>query len=173
MLESWFWVLPVLLIGGIAAYSRFRARSRIIHLDWPERFENANVMRNHCKLFLEKHGWKVRVHARHDIQLVISNRSHQVAVGTLPHVDYFGDRGERYSVGIPDHFVNAYALAAERWKKPVALVTDFVLRKEIVDSCRQRGVYPIHYKDLMTLANVVPPRDKIAAKAKADQPDHR
>jgi hypothetical protein len=128
------------------------ARRRILYLEWPERFHHWQKMCNYSKIFFRHNNWDVRQSGAPEAEIIIGKPSHIVGVQFLIEKDYYPH--------LPEHFINKLAVGVQKRKRPVALVTDFKLREDIVLLCNKRKVYPIFYKDLMKLDVIVPTKEQ-------------
>jgi len=83
-----------------------------------------------------------------EAELIVKNPSHEIAVQFLIERNYYR------SVSL--HFITPLALGAEKRKRPVALVTDFELNDNTISECKRRKVYPVFYKELVSLNDLIP-----------------
>ena len=147
----WMWGVAASITGALA-YAFLvgrRARRRILSLDWPEKFQSWRKLRRYCRLFLKSRGWDVRTCARPmGAELIARKPPYEVAVQILLNQNFYAH--------MPWDFLQSSARRAERDKIPVALVTDFAVTENLRDTCQRRRVYPLHYKELRDLENLVP-----------------
>lgn len=150
-------IMGLLFLGF---YAWIQERRRIIRLEWPKQFQDGRKMKRYCRFFLRKGGWHVRIFGgQHRIELIITNLSHDIAVGILPEKYYFGTR---FFWNNPSYFITDYASSAEKFKRPLMLVTDFILDGDIIAQCNSRMVYPVFYKDLVHFERIVPSKKQFA-----------
>lgn len=142
-----YYIATLLVLSSLALAFWIRRR-RILQLDWPERFSNLRKLRRYSAIYLTKNGWLVGPRRDRQAEFIISKPSHSIGVQLLIENEYYSR--------IPDHFVNSLVLASNTYRMPFILITDFQLRREVVEQCHKRKVFPIFYKDLGKLESMVP-----------------
>ena len=105
-------------------------------------------MCGYSKIFLRKHGWRVRSALSPPADFIINKPSFEAGVTFLVERDYWSR--------IPDHFLTRLAVGVVKRGRPMVLVTDFGLDEEVVARSNKRDVYPVYYKDLGKLDSLLP-----------------
>jgi hypothetical protein len=135
-------------LGGLLYLAARRRRRRIVALDWPPRFQDWRTMRGYARRFFKASGWQLRGSYFPEAEFIVVKPAHVLAIQFLLEKDHVRNR--------QDHFLYALGTAAAARKLPILLVTDFRLDADVVARSGQHRVYPLFYKDLARLEQLVP-----------------
>lgn len=136
--------------GGLLVLIMRRSliRRRIARLEWPDRFGDWKTLRHYSCVFLKMNGWQ------YTTRVVRATEGDLNKSGRWAAVQFLIER--EHSKNLPYHFLNNLAANVERFNRPVVLITDFRLPDEVVVRSKIRHVYPVHWKDLERLDDLVP-----------------